>query len=316
MTGFLYDARFLDHDTGPGHPERADRLRAIIAELAANGLLEQLTSIVAAPASTEHIDAVHSVAHRELIEELCAAGGGMIDSDTIVSPESCDVALLAAGGILAACDAVMGGACDNAFCAVRPPGHHAESDRPMGFCLFNNVAVAARYLQREHGIERVLIVDWDVHHGNGTQEIFERDPTVFYASMHQWPLYPGTGARQERGTGEGIGTTLNIPLAAGSGDEEYAEALKEVISAAGIFDPGFVLISAGYDAHLRDPLAGMRVSQEGFRRMSEAMIEFARVHCDGRIIAILEGGYDTDALSGCVSATLLELHRAAKESAR
>jgi acetoin utilization deacetylase AcuC-like enzyme len=306
-TGFLYDKRFLDHDTGAGHPERPDRLRAIVAALAADGLMERMTTITAIPVDLEHIDAVHTLAHRERIERLCAAGGGMIDADTVICRESNEIALLAAGGVIAACDAVMSGDCANAFCAVRPPGHHAESGRPMGFCLYNNVAVAARYLQRRHGVGRVLIVDWDVHHGNGTQEIFESDPSVFYASLHQSPLYPGTGARSERGIGEGIGTTLNIPLPAGSGDDEYAAAFVELLAAARAFRPEFVLISAGYDAHLRDPLAGMRVSREGFRDMTGEMVALAAEECDGRIVAVLEGGYDTSALAESVAATVEEL---------
>lgn len=303
-TGFVHDERYLDHDTGEGHPERPERLTAIVNELRTEGLLQKLIPIDARPVAVQWIDAVHTAGYRARIETLCNRGGGAIDADTIVSADSYDVALQAVGGVLAACDEVMAGRCDNAFCAVRPPGHHAESHRPMGFCLFNNVAIAARYLQKNHGIERVMIIDWDVHHGNGTQEIFEADATVLYVSLHQWPLYPGTGARHERGVGVGIGATLNIPLDAGSGESDYEVAFRQVMEAGREFRPDFLLVSAGYDAHLRDPLASMRLTADGFAQMSASVVALALEQCSGRIIALLEGGYDLQGLATGVAETV------------
>jgi acetoin utilization deacetylase AcuC-like enzyme len=306
-TGFVFDERYTLHDTGPGHPERPDRIRAIGERLRGSGIWDRLSHIEALPAAPEAIERVHPVPYIRGIEAACAAGRDHLDADTALSAQSYEIALLAAGGTLAACDAVMRGEVRNAFAAVRPPGHHAERDRAMGFCLFNNVVVAARHLQGEHGVGRVLILDWDVHHGNGTQHILEEDPTVYYISLHQWPLYPGTGAASERGRGAGEGFTLNLPIPAGCGDDEYMAAFEEAGQEMDRFAPEFILISAGFDAHRRDPLAGMRVTEDGFRRMARRMLDLAAKHCGGRLVAVLEGGYDLDGLSGSVEVCLEEM---------
>ena len=225
-----------------------------------------------------------------------------------MSSGSYEAALRAAGGVLEACERVLAGEWSNAFCAVRPPGHHAERDEAMGFCLFNNVALAAAALRARHGLARVAILDWDVHHGNGTQHLFERDGSVFYASLHQWPFYPGTGAADERGLGPGEGTTLNCPLAAGAGDAEWIGALEErVLPELAAFAPEFVLISAGFDAHRLDPLAGMRLSERAYAEMSARMLELAARSAQGRLVSVLEGGYHLSALASCVETHLAAL---------
>jgi acetoin utilization deacetylase AcuC-like enzyme len=222
---------------------------------------------------------------------------------SLISRESYDVALWAAGGVLAACDEVMEGRAGRAFCAVRPPGHHASADVGMGFCIFNNAAVAARYLQKKHGLDRVLIVDWDVHHGNGTQGIFYRDGSVFYFSTHQWPWYPWTGAAEETGEGDGKGATLNVPLPAGSGDPEFIEAFEgKLRPAMDRFRPDFVLISAGFDSRTADPLGRFRLTDDGFRRLTEIVIAIARDHASGRLVSMLEGGYSLPGLASAVPA--------------
>ena len=225
-----------------------------------------------------------------------------------ISTGSFDIALLAAGGALELADQVASGQLDNAFALTRPPGHHAERDMALGFCLFNNVAIAARYLQRHHGIEKVLILDWDVHHGNGTQHTFEDDPSVLYVSLHQYPYYPGTGAASETGTGRGAGATVNCPMPAGAGDAEYEHAFVErVLPAIDAFAPQFVLLSAGFDAHVDDPLAQMRLSTSFYGWMTARMLEVADRHAGGRLVSLLEGGYDTRALSASVEAHLAGL---------
>lgn len=306
-TGLVRHPAFLAHDTGAGHPERADRLRAVLRRLDEAGIGAELAAVEPRRATKDEIGRVHAPGHFERIRSGCARGGALDAGDTVVVPASFEAALLAAGGGLAAVDAVMAGDLDNAFVACRPPGHHAESDTPMGFCLFNNVAIAAAHLRAHHGVERVAILDWDVHHGNGTQHAFEADPSVFFASLHQWPWYPGTGAAGERGRGEGEGTVLNCPMRAGSGDVEYLRRFEgEVLPAIEAFDPGFVLISAGFDAHERDPLSYTEVTTEGFRRMSRLTLDLARDRCAGRVVAFLEGGYDLEALADSVEAHLGE----------
>lgn len=250
-------------------------------------------------ATDEQLRAVHAEGHIRTVREVCARGGGMLDEgDTHAVRESYAAAELAAGAVIDAIDAVLSHHVHAAFCAVRPPGHHAEFDRPMGFCLFNNVAVGARHAQQAHGVERVAILDWDVHHGNGTQHIFEYDPSVLYISLHQYPFYPGTGARSERGKGSGEGFTLNIPLPAGTGEQRYIEALREeVCPALERFAPGLLLISAGFDAHAADPLGGMQLTEESFARMTALVKDYAPV------VSVLEGGYNLEALAKSV-----ELH--------
>jgi acetoin utilization deacetylase AcuC-like enzyme len=306
-TGFLYDEYCLLHDTGPGHPERPARLRAIREGLERSGLWDTLLHLNVGKAKHEWIEAVHPSQHIATIEGISLSGGGMVDADTVMSAESYDAALLAAGGAVAGCAAVMKGVCDTAFSAMRPPGHHAERDHAMGFCLFNNVAIAARYLQREHGLERIAIFDWDVHHGNGTQHIFEEDPTVLYISTQQHPLYPGTGMSSETGRGAGEGFTLNIPLPAGCGDEEYRAVFPTIEAKIREFSPEFLLISAGFDAHRDDPLANMLVTADGFRWMMRRMLDLAAAECNGRLVAVLEGGYHLEALAQSVGVCIEEM---------
>ncbi len=308
-TGFVYQREYLDHDMGYGHPESPERLRAILARLQTGGLLDRLVSIKPREAEDEWVTAIHSPSYvKSLRARTPTSGRVSLDPDTSMSPGSLRAAYLAAGGALAAADAIMAGRVAHAFCAVRPPGHHAEPDRAMGFCLFNNVAIAARYLQRRHGIERVLIVDWDVHHGNGTQHVFEDDPTVLFFSTHQYPHYPGTGRAVERGRGEGEGFTINVPMEAGGDDEDYRALFERVlVPAADAFKPEFVLISAGFDAHRDDPLAGMGVTEEGYAALSRIVLDIAKRHSRGRVLSCLEGGYHLEALSASVERHLLAM---------
>lgn len=251
---------------------------------------------------SDWIAQVHSPVHLSRLERLQPGTGIVrIDADTLMSSESYRVAKLAVEGTLAAADGIITGQFTNAFCAVRPPGHHAEANRAMGFCLLNNVAIAARYLQHRHGLKKIMIIDWDVHHGNGTQHIFEEDPTVFYFSVHQFPLYPGTGRADEHGRGAGEGYTLNCPLPPGKGDDEYMTVFeKSLRPAVEVFRPDFILISAGFDAHRDDPLANMGVTEEGFGEMTRRVKDWARVHCHGRLLSCLEGGYNLGALARSV----------------
>ena len=312
-TGLVTHPDYLKHDPGPGHPESPARLKAIEAHLHKTGLMDQLTAIAVTHSQEADlaawIDAVHAAGYREALHRIVPPEGiRYLDADTGVSPGSWPAALAAVGGALSAVDQVMIGRVTNAFCAVRPPGHHAESRRAMGFCLFNNVAIAARYLQRHHGIRKVAIVDWDVHHGNGTQEIFYEDPTVFYVSTHQYPHYPGTGAETEVGKGAGKGFTLNCPMPAGRDDDDYAAVFtKKIIPALKAFGPEFVLISAGFDAHRDDPLAGMKVTERGFGELTRLVRQLADDACRGRIVSCLEGGYNLPALARSVEAHLVAL---------
>ncbi|MFI5252399.1 MAG: histone deacetylase [Bacteroidota bacterium] len=301
-TGFIYHEHFLDHDPGPGHPEQPERLQAIVEHLAASNLWDEFQHPDPHTASEEWILKVHTSSHLNLIKETSRRGGGIVDQgDTVVCAESFDVALLAAGAVLTGVDAVVSGKLQNVFCAVRPPGHHATRSEPMGFCLFNNVAVGARYAQERHGVGKIAIVDWDVHHGNGTQDIFYSDPTVLYISTHQYPYYPGSGSRSERGEGKGEGFTLNIPMRSGSGEAEYMTAFQqEIIPAIDNFHPELLFISAGFDAHRDDPLANINLTEESYKKMTKMLMESADKHCQGKIISVLEGGYNLHSLSKSV----------------
>lgn len=305
-TGFIYHERFLAHDTGQGHPERPERLSRLVEHLHKANLWNRLQHPLIDAADEEWIMNVHTPAHVAYLREACRRGVQILDQgDTHACMESFEVALLAAGGVLGAVDAVVGGLLENAFCAVRPPGHHAGRESVMGFCLLNNVAIAARYAQKRHGVGRVAIVDWDVHHGNGTQEIFYEDRSVLYVSTHQYPFYPGTGARSECGEGDGEGTTLNIPMRAGSGEKEYfAGFTNDIIPAIDHFRPDLLLLSAGFDAHRDDPLANITLTEESFGTLTRMMGEAAAKHCGGRIVSVLEGGYNLEALSRSVEAHL------------
>jgi acetoin utilization deacetylase AcuC-like enzyme len=305
-TALYRSPRFGEHDTG-GHPENAGRLAAIDAALGRDSLLHDRPVIPFAPAPDEALARVHDPRYIAGVREFAARGGGMLDADTVVGPDSVDVAALAAGAGIAAVDAALDGRAPRGFVLARPPGHHATPARGMGFCLFNTVAVAAAHAL-DRGVGRVLIVDWDVHHGNGTQDVFYERGDVLFVSVHQWPLYPGTGAATERGAGDGAGATLNIPLAAGADDETYDDIFARVIvPAADAFAPRLVLISAGFDAHAADPLAGMRLSSQGFGRIARHVAGIAEQHAQDRVVAILEGGYDPAALADSVVATLAAL---------
>ncbi|MEK7747885.1 MAG: histone deacetylase [Nitrospirota bacterium] len=309
-TGFITDPIYLAHDTGRGHPENAGRLSAILNHLKQTetaSLLQWITPSLH-PEIEKWITAVHAPAYFQSLLQKNPKGVTPLDPDTVISPASFSAAKMAVSGVLTAIDAVMSGRLKNGFCAVRPPGHHAESNRAMGFCLFNNVAIGARYLQRHHGCNRVFILDWDVHHGNGTQNSFYADPTVFYFSTHQYPFYPGTGAREERGIDEGDGFTVNCPLSAGSGDKEMLRIFnKNLSSAVSKFKPDFILISAGFDAHQDDPLAQLLVTDNGFSEMTAIVKGLAETYCHGRIVSCLEGGYDFSALSVSVEKHLHNL---------
>lgn len=290
----------LDHDTGPFHPECPDRLRRVLRALEHNSFSALLRDL-APPATEEQLARVHPAEYVKAILEIAPGPGERIalDADTMMSHGSREAALRAAGGAVMAVDAVMEGWAKQVFVAARPPGHHAERDRPMGFCLFANAAVAARHAQARWGVERVAVVDFDVHHGNGTQHIFEADPTLFYASSHQFPCYPGTGGAEERG----VGNIVNAPLAPGSGSVAFREAWEVLIlPALERFAPGLLIVSAGFDAHKADPLAQLRVETADFAWLTAKLLDVARRHCGGRLVSLLEGGYDLDALAESAAA--------------
>jgi acetoin utilization deacetylase AcuC-like enzyme len=298
----LHHHSSVRHDTGD-HPEHPTRITAIEDELAGRDWLGwEVRESEAAP--RELLEAVHPPGYIAAIEEFCAAGGGNIDLDTVVSRDSFEAALHAAGGAAEAVDALAGGHAPVAASLHRPPGHHAERARAMGFCLFNNVAIAARRAIDAHGLERVLVLDWDVHHGNGTNDIFHADPQVLFVSIHQWPLYPGSGAASDEGSGAGEGYTVNLPVPGGSGDDLWCSLVEHVVTPlAESYAPELVLVSAGFDAHADDPLAGCLVSDDGFAAMAGS----ARRLADGLgapLGMVLEGGYDLGALARCVARTL------------
>ncbi|MBI4717473.1 MAG: histone deacetylase [Planctomycetes bacterium] len=311
VTGIVQDERFQRHSTGPGHPERPERLAAIAAKLAAEGLTDSCRRIEVAAVDLERVYRVHTPSYVERLNRACAAGESFIDVlDSAICPESFDIARLAAGGVLAAVDEVMAGRVTNAFCAVRPPGHHAERDMSMGFCLFNNIALAAQHLLEVHGLERVLILDWDVHHGNGTQHAFESDPRVLFISLHGHPgiVYPGTGYAEERGKGAGEGFTINIPILPPGWDDVWRRAFDEtVLPAAERFAPQFVFVSAGFDAHRLDPLAPLELETESYGWMTRELTGVASRHGAGRLVSVLEGGYHLGALADCVALHVRQL---------
>lgn len=302
-TALLQSPRFQDHDTG-SHPENATRLQAIAAALDREQAHVIRPEIPFGPATDEALMRVHDARYVAGLRDFTAQGGGWLDADTYAGPDSFQIAALGAGAGVAAVDAVLDSVVQRAFVLCRPPGHHATPQRGMGFCLFNTVAVAAEHAL-DRGIERVLIVDWDVHHGNGTQDAFYDSDRVLFCSLHQSPLYPGTGAAYEQGEGTGLGYTLNVPLPAGTDDARYLAAFDEfVVPAANAFQPQIVLISAGFDAHQRDPLANLRLTTSCFAALAERVAKIANDHAQGRVIAILEGGYDPPALAESVLAVL------------
>lgn len=307
-TAFLYDPVYMEHETEWGHPESAVRLSAIHNRIKSADYYKDLIQVGTANGDYRLIESIHSKEYFERVRNEIHSGTMYLDSmDTSVCARSFDVALMAVGGAVKMCDTIMKGTADCGFCAVRPPGHHAEHDMAAGFCIFNNIAIAARYLQSEYGIKKVAIVDWDVHHGNGTQHSFENDNTVYYMSLHQYPYYPGTGARNERGRGKGEGYTLNIPMVSGSGDDDYRAAFNEqIVPALDKFKPEIILISAGYDAHRLDPLSSINLSTRMYGIFTDMILEVAKTHSKGRVIAFLEGGYNLDALAASVDVTLRE----------
>jgi acetoin utilization deacetylase AcuC-like enzyme len=304
-TAVVADAVFERHHTGPGHPESPDRTAALWAVLTKGPMARILIRIPPREAAAEQLTLVHDKGYVQSVASVCGAGGGFLDAgDTWVSPASYDVAVSAAGAVLQAVDAAVEGSADAVFCAVRPPGHHALRDRAMGFCVFNNVAVGAAYATHCLGMERVFILDWDVHHGNGTQAIFYRDPSVFYCSLHRWPYYPGTGAESEVGEAEGSGYTLNLPLAPGSDESVYRAALEtRVLPILERFAPQLLMISAGFDPHRQDPLGGMRLESASFGLMTRLVLDAARAP----VVSVLEGGYHLEALRQSVGAHLQAL---------
>ncbi len=302
-TGFIYDDAFLDHNTGEGHPESHERLRVTMAHLRSQPWFKDLQQLPTAAIERKWLETSHSNKYIQRAQTACETNQSFLDSmDVPISQKSFEVSLLAAGAPVALASAIVEGKVENGFVLARPPGHHAEHDQAMGFCLFNNVAILARNLQKQHGFDKILILDWDVHHGNGTQHTFEEDPSVLYISTHEYPYYPGTGAYSETGIGKGKGSVLNCPMAAGVGVKDYETAFRDrILPKIDDFKPDFVIISAGFDAHEDDPLGHILLSTDFFGWMTQRMMEMADKHCQGRIISVLEGGYNLSALPLCVA---------------
>jgi acetoin utilization deacetylase AcuC-like enzyme len=301
--GYVYDPVYLEHDTG-AHPESAHRLEAIISDLDWKGIRQQLTNIPARPATFEELKAVHEAAYISRIEAYSSQGGGWWDADTRISTGSYKAALYAAGGTVAAVEAVMKKEVPSAYALVRPPGHHATSNNAMGFCLFNNIAIAACYALKTYKTERILIIDFDVHHGNGTEETFEKNPHVLYISMHQYPLFPGTGRISDTGHGIHGGSAIDIPLPAGCGDNEYKQVFNEiVVPASRNFKPDLILVSAGYDGHWADEMSNIRLTLDGYYYITRVIQQLADDLCGGRCVYCLEGGYNLKVLSCAINGT-------------
>ncbi|MEK9628047.1 MAG: histone deacetylase [Nitrospinota bacterium] len=299
-TGYISDPFYLKHENEP-HPENPGRLNAIKSKIESSNYYNNLTLIQPRKATVDDIARVHDKGYIESVEQSCKNGVRNLDMDTVISPDSYEAALLSAGAGLEAVDNILDGTVNNAFCAVRPPGHHAEQDRAMGFCLFNNVAVVARYAQEAKQLDKILIFDWDVHHGNGTQHSFYNNSSIFYSSTHQYPFYPGTGGNDETGSGDGLGSNLNMPMRAYSEDSDYLEAIENrLVPAIQKFNPDLIIISAGFDAHVNDPLAQIELSTECYGKMTQQLLKVAQDVCGGKILSMLEGGYDYSALSDSV----------------
>ncbi len=321
MTILYHDVIFLEHDTG-AHPENANRLRSILGRLEKAGLVQECTRGGFEPLAEEAVARLHAPAMIARAKRTAAGGGGFLDADTVVSRQSFQVALEAAGACVAAVDAVLESRLQpakagtptrtdpTALCLVRPPGHHATPDRSMGFCLFNNIALAAHHARTAHGLARLLIVDWDVHHGNGTQDIFFADPEVFFFSIHRYGhgFYPGTGAADETGSGPGLGRTRNVPIRYGTPRHDYRAMFRNALEkAADLVKPELVLVSAGFDAHAQDPIGSLGLDVEDFVELTKMVLEVAKTHAGGRVVSCLEGGYNLDALAESVQAHLEEL---------
>jgi acetoin utilization deacetylase AcuC-like enzyme len=314
-TAYCYDIREREHDW-PGHPENRRRLAGTMHRLELEGLLDELDLVAATPISDERLLRAHTAQHIARIEAFAQRGGGHVDPDTYVTPASATAARVAAGGLTNLMLAVLDGAYDNGMALVRPPGHHASAGVAEGFCLYNNVAIAARTAQAERALERILIVDFDVHHGNGTEAMFYDDPGVLFFSTHQYPYYPGTGAILDTGRGAGQGLTINVPLPAGVGNAGYTAVYEQILwPAARRYRPQLILVSAGFDAHWDDPLAGELLSLEGYAHLVRELIGMAAELCEGRLVFVLEGGYNLDVLQVAVSNTLRLLRDPAAETA-
>lgn len=309
-TGFIYSDIFLKHETGPGHPESPQRLEAITRSLRADGLWDQLHHITPEIESEKQYPGlVHPHSYQNRFQDAAESGYTFFDSmDNPMNGNTYDAARIAVKGMIDGIDAIMDGSCSNAFAAVRPPGHHAEESKAMGFCFFNNVAIAARYAQSQYAMDRIVIIDFDVHHGNGTQHIFEDDPSVMYISLHQFPFYPGSGAEEERGRGDGIGYTVNYPLPANTGDNVYLDIVNNSLADKVLsYHPDLIILSSGFDAHEHDPLGGMHVTTEGFSQMTSSFKQLAESSCNGRLFSVLEGGYSLKGLADSVLGHLLIL---------
>ena len=307
MTLLYDDSIFLEHDTG-GHPECAGRIIPIRKRLSAIASDLTLRRREWEPISLPRLSRVHQPGYVNRVEAFAESGGGRIEADTVVSPQSHDVALMAAGAVCDAVERVVAGDDDRAFCLVRPPGHHALGNAAMGFCLFNNIAVAGRLATTELGLDRVMVVDWDVHHGNGTQAVFWEDPKVGFFSIHRWPFYPGTGDVDETGAGKGLGTTVNLPIKFGTPRKDYLSRFKSTLDKfAASIRPQLVLISAGFDSHRADPIGSLGLESEDFIPLTKAVVDVANEYADGKIVSVLEGGYNPDALAECIEIHLKEL---------
>jgi len=308
-TGVVKDDRYLEHMMDPGHPESPERLRVIYKMLEEPDMKSLFEWVKPRPATREELEMIHSPAYIDLVASTAGKPCYRLDMDTSTCAKSYEAALWAAGGLLELIKAVMEGKLNNGFALVRPPGHHAEQDRAMGFCLFNNVAIGAQYALRNYSLQRVLIVDWDVHHGNGTQNSFYEDPKALYFSTHRYGFfYPGTGAATEAGTGKGVGFNVNVPLSTGASDAEYGIIFEKILKPIAFeYQPQLILVSAGFDVHYDDPLGGMEVTEKGFSRMTQILMEIAETTAQGKLVITLEGGYDVSGQSRSVKAVLKEL---------
>ncbi len=300
----FFDPIFEEHKTGYGHPERPERLPASLGALKESGLLDVVDIRPPADATLKDIELIHSQKYIQQVQRVSERGGGQLDMDTTLSEASYRAALRAAGALVNSVDGCLSGEFSRSFCLVRPPGHHALPNRGMGFCVFNNVAIGARYAISRKGLDRIMIVDWDAHHGNGTQDVFYKDPSVMYVSLHQYPHYPGTGEVDETGQGNGKGYTINLPFPAGTGEKHYLEAFEKVIIPAGRrFAPDLVMVSAGYDSHVGDLLCSMRLNDLSYRKMTDLLVGLAKECCNGRLIVTVEGGYNLEAMGRSVVQT-------------